>query len=68
MEKVMAVGPNMKFFIVDDYNKMLLVLRNFLKKLNFNNVEEATDGGMASEKLRDQGDINFIISDWTRNP
>ena len=64
----MAVGPNMKFFIVDDYNKMLLVLRNFLKKLNFNNVEEATDGGMASEKLRDQGDINFIISDWTRNP
>jgi two-component system chemotaxis response regulator CheY len=64
----MAVGPNMKFLIVDDYNMMLLVLRKLLKKLNFNNVEEATDGGMASEKLCEQGDINFIISDWIRNP
>mgnify|MGYP002633658997 CR=1 FL=1 len=64
----MAVDPNMKFLIVDDYNTMLRILRNLLKQLNFNNVEDATDGGMALEKLREQGDINFIISDWNMEP
>ena len=31
----MAVDPNMKFLIVDDYNTMLRILRNLLKQLNF---------------------------------
>ncbi len=64
----MAVNPNMKFLIVDDYNTMLRILRNLLKQLNFVNVEDATDGGMALEKLRSQGDINFVISDWNMEP
>ena len=64
----MAVDPNMKFLIVDDYNTMLRILRNLLKQLNFLNVEDATDGGMALEKLREQGDINFVISDWNMEP
>lgn len=64
----MAVDPNMKFLIVDDYNTMLRILRNLLKQLNFNNVEDATDGSMALEKLRTEGDFNFVISDWNMEP
>ncbi len=64
----MAVDPNMKFLIVDDYNTMLRILRNLLKQLNFTNVEDATDGGMALEKLRAQGDIDFVVSDWNMEP
>ncbi len=64
----MAVDPNMKFLIVDDYNTMLRILRNLLKQLNFTNVEDATDGSMALEKLRTEGDFNFVISDWNMEP
>jgi len=64
----MAVDPNMKFLIVDDYKTMLRILRNLLKQLNFNNVEDATDGSMALEKLRAEGDFNFVISDWNMEP
>lgn len=64
----MAVDPNMKFLIVDDYKTMLRILRNLLKQLNFTNVEDATDGSMALEKLRAEGDFNFVISDWNMEP
>lgn len=64
----MAVDPNMKFLIVDDYNTMLRILRNLLKQLNFTNVEDATDGSMALEKLRSEGDFQFVISDWNMEP
>jgi len=64
----MAVDMNMKILIVDDYKTMLRILRNLLKQLNFNNVEEATDGSMALDLLREQGDVGMIISDWNMEP
>ncbi|NQV47692.1 MAG: response regulator [Rhodospirillaceae bacterium] len=63
----MAVDMNMKVLIVDDYNTMLRILRNLLKQLHFENVEDATDGTMALEKLR--GDkFGLVISDWNMEP
>ena len=37
----MAVDMNMKVLIVDDYKTMLRILRNLLRQLNFNNIDEA---------------------------
>ena len=63
----MNIDTNMPILIVDDYKTMLRVLRNFLRQLNFSNIEEATDGSMALQKLRQQ-DYGFVISDWNMEP
>lgn len=63
----MAVDMNMKVLIVDDYKTMLRILRNLLKQLNFNNIEEATDGSMALDLLR-QDNYGLVISDWNMEP
>ena len=63
----MTIDTNMPILIVDDYKTMLRVLRNFLLQLNFSNIEEATDGSMALQKLRQQ-DFGFVISDWNMKP
>ena len=49
----MAVDMNMPILIVDDYKTMLRIIRNLLKQLGFNNVDEATDGSQALHKLRE---------------
>ncbi|WP_158784808.1 chemotaxis response regulator CheY [Pantoea sp. BAV 3049] len=54
---------NMRFLVVDDFNTMRRIVRNLLKELGFNNVEEAEDGVDALTKLR-AGDFDFVISDW----
>lgn len=61
------VDKNMNILIVDDYRTMLRIIRNLLKQLGFNNVDEATDGGMALQKLRDR-DYGLVISDWNMEP
>lgn len=63
----MAVDKNMNILIVDDYKTMLRIIRNLLSQLNFANVQEATDGASALEKLRD-GSFELVISDWNMEP
>ena len=63
----MAVDMNMNILIVDDYKTMLRILRNLLRKLSFNNVEEAMDGTQALQKLR-QAQFGLVISDWNMEP
>ena len=63
----MAVDKNMPILIVDDYKTMLRIIRNLLKQLGFDNVEEATDGGAALQKLR-TSPFKLIISDWNMEP
>ncbi len=63
----MAVDLNMNVLVVDDYKTMLRILRNLLKQLNFSNVDEATDGTQALEKLR-AGSFGLVISDWNMEP
>ena len=65
----MAVDTNMRVLVVDDYKTMLRIMRNLLKQLGFNNVEEAIDGSEALGKLRaGDGDYGLIISDWNMEP
>ena len=63
----MAVDMNMPILIVDDYKTMLRIIRNLLKQLGFDNVDEATDGSAALQKLR-QKDFALVISDWNMEP
>lgn len=62
-----AVDMNMPILIVDDYKTMLRIIRNLLKQLGFNNVDEATDGAAALQKLRDKH-YDLVISDWNMEP
>jgi len=56
-------NPNTKFFVVDDFSTMRRIVRNLLKELGYNNVDEAEDGVVALSKLKG-GDFDFVVSDW----
>ncbi|WP_373084596.1 response regulator [Sneathiella sp.] len=63
----MAVDMNMSILIVDDYKTMLRIIRNLLKQLGFNVVDEAADGSAALAKMRTKN-YGLIISDWNMEP
>ncbi len=54
---------NLRFLVVDDFSTMRRIVRNLLKDLGFNNVEEAEDGQDALNKLR-ESKFDFVVSDW----
>ena len=58
---------DMRVFIVDDYNTMLRILRNLLRQLDINNVDEATNGDTAYQLLQ-KTPPDLIISDWNMMP
>jgi len=62
-----TVDKNMNVLIVDDYNTMLRIIKNLLKQLGFDNVDEATDGSMAFEKVKEK-EYGLVISDWNMEP
>ena len=55
--------PSMKFLVVDDFSTMRRIVRNLLKELGFNNVDEAEYGVVALQKL-ERGDFEFVVTDW----
>jgi two-component system chemotaxis response regulator CheY len=63
----MAIDKSMNVLIVDDYKTMLRIIRNLLKQIDFNNVEEASDGAAALGRLR-AGNFGLVISDWNMQP
>jgi two-component system chemotaxis response regulator CheY len=54
---------DLKFLVVDDFSTMRRIVRNLLKELGYSNVDEAEDGDVALQKLRN-GPFDFVISDW----
>lgn len=63
----MAVDKDMNVLVVDDYQTMIRIIKNLLKQLGFNNVDEATDGTMALTKIAAKP-YGLIISDWNMEP
>lgn len=63
----MAVDMAMPILIVDDYKTMLRIIRNLLKQLGFENVDDAADGSEALQKLREKK-YGLVISDWNMEP
>ena len=54
---------NIKILVVDDAPMIRRILKNILKEMGFNNIEEAEDGQVALQKLRSQK-FDFVITDW----
>ena len=61
------MDKNTQVLIVDDYKTMLRIIRNLLKQIDIENVEEASDGQEALTKLR-AGSFGLVISDWNMAP
>jgi two-component system chemotaxis response regulator CheY len=57
----------MPILIVDDYNTMIRIIRNLLRQLGFENVDDANDGASALAKMRDKS-YGLVISDWNMEP
>lgn len=54
---------SMKILVVDDMSTMRRIIKNALKQLGYQNIEEAEDGQNALMKLR-QDAFDFIVCDW----
>ena len=63
----MSVSMTAPILIVDDYNTMIRIIRNLLKQLGFENVDDASDGSAAISKMRDKK-YGLVISDWNMEP
>jgi two-component system chemotaxis response regulator CheY len=63
----MAVDLTMPVLVVDDYKTMVRIIRNLLKQLGFENVDEAADGQEALEKMK-KAKFGLVISDWNMEP
>ena len=59
----MPADPNMKILVVDDMSTMRRIVKNILKQLGFNNLEEAENGQEALTKLK-ADTYGFEVSDW----
>jgi two-component system chemotaxis response regulator CheY len=63
----MAVNLSMPVLVVDDYTTMVRILRNLLKQLGFQDVDDASDGASALAKMRAKR-YGLVISDWNMEP
>ncbi len=63
----MAVDYAMPVLVVDDYNTMVRIIRNLLRQLGFETIDEAVDGSAALAKMR-QRRYGLVISDWNMQP
>ena len=63
----MAVDLSMPILVVDDYQTMIRIIRNLLKQLGFEDVDDAADGSAALGKLKAKK-YGLVISDWNMEP
>ena len=52
-----------KILCVDDFSTMRRIVKNILKQLGYENLEEAEDGAQAYSKLK-AGGFGFVVTDW----
>ena len=54
--------PDLKFLIVDDFSTMRRIVRGLLKEMGCNNADEAEDGAVALNMLKNSK-FDFVVSD-----
>jgi two-component system, chemotaxis family, chemotaxis protein CheY len=67
LEWTMALDTSIPVLVVDDYKTMIRIIRNLLKQLGFEDVDEAADGTEALGKMRERR-YGLVISDWNMEP
>ena len=63
----MAVDLSLSVLVVDDYNTMIRIIRNLLKQIGFEDIDDASDGSAALNKMRAKK-YGLVISDWNMEP
>ena len=63
----MAVDREMPVLVVDDYNTMIRIIRNLLKQIGFQDIDDAADGSAALARMREKR-YGLVISDWNMEP
>ena len=58
----MTTHTDLKFLVVDDFSTMRRIIRGLLKEMGCNNVDEAEDGVVALNMLRNLKH-DFVVSD-----
>ena len=58
----MTIQTDMKFLIVDDFSTMRRIIRGLLKEMGCNNADEAEDGVVALNMLK-QSKYDFVVTD-----
>ncbi|MEY8876968.1 MAG: chemotaxis response regulator CheY [Leptothrix sp. (in: b-proteobacteria)] len=58
----MTAQTDLKFLVVDDFSTMRRIVRGLLKEMGCNNVDEAEDGQVALNMLRNTR-YDFVVSD-----
>ena len=58
---------SMPILVVDDYQTMVRIMRNLLKQIGYENVDDASNGEEALAKVRSKS-YGLIISDWNMEP
>jgi two-component system chemotaxis response regulator CheY len=57
----------MPILVVDDYNTMVRIIRNLLRQVGFQDIDDASDGTSALKRLRERT-YGLVISDWNMEP
>jgi len=63
----MALDPKMPVLVVDDYGTMVRIIRNLLRQIGFEDIDDAADGSAALEKMGSKR-YGLVISDWNMEP
>jgi len=58
-----VVDADNKFLVVDDFATMRKIVRNLLRQLGYQHIDEAEDGVVALRKLKSTK-YDMIICDW----
>jgi two-component system, chemotaxis family, chemotaxis protein CheY len=63
----MAVDLEMRILVVEDNRTMGHIVRNLLKLIGFNHIDNIFDGAAALQVLRDN-EYGLVVSDWYMQP
>ncbi|WP_420393074.1 chemotaxis response regulator CheY [Acuticoccus sp.] len=63
----MSLDLKMPVLVVDDYKTMIRIIKNLLRQIGFEDIDDATDGTEALERLRARS-YGLVISDWNMEP
>jgi len=63
----MAVDLSMPVLVVDDYNTMIRIIRNLLKQIGFQDIDDAADGSAALARMREKRyGLSSRTGTWSR--
>ena len=63
----MSLDPNTPILVVDDYKTMVKIVRHLLGQLGYQNIDDASNGAEAFEKMQSKT-YGLVISDWNMEP